>query len=189
MKFLPPSLRIVGRGTDAVVVQGICGGGIVYKVYHPGTIHKRDREWEVYRRLRRHPHFGVCLAAQDNWLALRYEPGPTLYQCLNWGVIIPPQVVEDVFVACSYARSQGLNPRGIHPHNVILQGGRAKVIDVAEFLKPGDDKRWLHTVAYYESFYHLLCGRRMPIWLMETLKGAYKIKQRMRGGLGNSEHR
>src|SRR5690606_23992909 len=102
-----------------------------------------------------------------------YERGPTLYQCLEEGIVIPRQIITDVDHACRYARSRGLNPRDIHLKNVLLQDGRAKLIDVSEYLNPGNDHRWQYLVQGYEQFYSLIRGKKIPTWIIELVKNAY----------------
>jgi hypothetical protein len=77
--------------------------------------------------------------------------------------------------ARAYARSVGLNPRDIHLKNVIYQDGHAKIIDVSEYLLPGDDGRWDLLVKGYHSLYFLIEGRKVPRFLMELVKKGYEV--------------
>ncbi|MCB8817474.1 RIO1 family regulatory kinase/ATPase domain-containing protein [Desulfosporosinus shakirovi] len=77
-----------------------------------------------------------------DFLVIRFEEGITLYDCLLKGIHIPKQVIEDVDNAINYVLGKGLNPRDIHLKNILLQEGKAKLLDVSEYMKPGNDKRW-----------------------------------------------
>jgi hypothetical protein len=173
IKQIPSSLRLVGVGTDAAVVLHPDQPEQVFKVYAEGRLEKKEREREVYRRLGESPRFCRCFGEGTNYLILSYEKGPTLYECLEQGISIPEQVIADVEEARRYARERGLNPRDIHLKNVILQNGRAKVVDVSEYLLPGDDRRWDHLVQAYQDFYPLIRGKKIPSWLLEWVKKSY----------------
>jgi hypothetical protein len=173
VKEIPPSLRVVGVGTDATVVWHPDRPKQVFKVYAEGRLEKKEREREVYRRLGESPRFCRCFGEGPNYLILSYEEGPTLYECLEQGIFIPEQVIADVEEARLHAREKGLNPRDIHLKNVILQNGRAKLVDLSEFLLPGDDHRWDHLVQAYHDFYPLIQGRKIPAWLLEWVKKSY----------------
>jgi hypothetical protein len=75
---------------------------------------------------------------------------------------------------CSNAREfafgKGLNPRDIHLKNILLLEGRAKIIDVSEYMKPGNDKRWEYLKEGYRAYYHLIDGKALPYWIIETLR-------------------
>lgn len=173
VQYIPEDLQLVGVGTDAVVVRSPLLPQYAWKVFAPQRIEKKNMEYEVYQRLGSSPFFATCYAQGDNYLCLSYEEGLTLYQCLEEGIIIPEQVILDVEEARQYARNRGLNPRDIHLKNVLLQNGRAKLIDVSEYRKPGNDRRWEYLVEGYERFYHLIRGKKIPTWVIELVKNAY----------------
>ncbi|MFC4077051.1 serine/threonine protein kinase [Salinithrix halophila] len=173
VQFIPEGLEVVGTGTDAVVVRSPSLPQIVFKVYTEGRQEARDDEYDVYRKLGNSPYFPACYGVDDRFLVMSYEPGLTLYDCLVQGVVIPGTIIEEVEEARRYVRKIGLNPRDIHLKNVLLQDGRAKLLDVSEYGKPGDDGRWDHLVQGYRMFYPYLEGRRIPMWLIERVKGAY----------------
>lgn len=171
---LPSELKLIGYGTDAVVVQHPDLPDQVFKVFADDRLHKIDQEFKVYEMLGDSPYFARCYGKGENYLLLSYEQGPTLYECLHEGIEIPEQAVLDVEKGREEAREKGLNPRDIHLKNVILQQGRAKLLDVSEYLKPGNDKRWDHLVEGYYELYPLIRGRKIPAWLMESVKMMYK---------------
>lgn len=83
---------------------------------------------------------------------------------------MPEQVILDVEKAREFVRSKGLNPRDIHLKNVLMQDGRAKVLDVSEYVKEGDDKRWEHLVWAYHTFYSGISEVKVPSWILDTIK-------------------
>lgn len=170
---VPSPLTVVGTGTDAVVVRHPDFPRLVFKVYAEGSSQARENEYTAYRRLGRSPYFPVCYGEGSFYLVLSYEEGPTLYDCLVQGIPIPEQVIDDVEKARVYARQVGLNPRDIHLKNVLLQKGHAKLLDVSEYVKAGNDGRWDHLVQAYRNFYSLIEGRPIPVWLIEMVKKAY----------------
>ncbi len=171
---IPSELKLVGYGTDAVVVQHPDFPDKVFKVFADDRLYKIDQEFKVYQMLGDSPYFARCNGRGENYLLLSYEQGPTLYECLREGIEIPEQAVLDVEKGREEARKKGLNPRDIHLKNVILQQGRAKLMDVSEYLKPGNDKRWDYLVEGYYELYPLIRGRKIPAWLMESVKMMYK---------------
>jgi hypothetical protein len=130
-------------------------------------------EETVYQKLGHSPYFSSCFDATDKYLVLSYEEGPTLFDCLLQGIHIPNQVVKDVEDAREYVRNKDLNPRDIHLKNIILQNGRAKLLDVSEYIQPGNDYRWEHIREAYVGYYHLVDGKSVPFWLIETIRKWY----------------
>ncbi|MGH8974453.1 MAG: serine/threonine protein kinase [Acidimicrobiia bacterium] len=174
---LPPVLRLVGYGTDAVVVQHPQLPGHVFKVYAPETLSCLDDEHQAYERLNGSPAFPVCESRGDFYLMLSYEAGPTLYECLVHGIPVTDQMMADVEAARRYAREVGLHPKDLHLKNVVVQGGRAKVLDVSKYVAPGDEDRvWEHLAEGYHRFYPMIRGRRIPVWVIELAKRTYRAQ-------------
>ncbi len=174
---VPAPLQILGSGTDAVVVRHPALPELAFKVYAPTTVACLADEFAAYQRLAGSPYYATCLGRGDGYLVLSYEPGPTLYQCLTDGIPIPPQAMADVEAARHYARSVELHPKDVHLKNVLLQGGRARVLDVSKYVAPGDeDKVWDALAEGYRRLYPLLRGRRIPVWLIEVVKRRYKAR-------------
>lgn len=181
IESIPPVFQVIGIGTDAVVVSHREDPEKVIKVYAPERVHKKRKEWEVYKRLGNHANFTRCYGEGRNYLILAYEKGPTLYQCLEEGVPIPEQVIKEVDEARQYARKRGLNPRDIHLNNILLQDGHAKLLDVSEYVRPGNDRRWELLRWGYTYFYPLIRGKKVPKWLFLVVKnGYYQIRAVMR---------
>jgi hypothetical protein len=166
-------LRCVGVGTDAAVFQHLDVPGYAFKLYAEDKASKIKIEEKVYNIIGDSPFFSTCYAAYDTFLVLSYEEGITLFDCILQGVHIPQQVVNDVEDARNYVRTQGLNPRDIHLKNILMQDGRAKIIDVSEYVLPGNDFRWEHLKKGYEEYYHLIDGKAIPFWIVETVRKWY----------------
>lgn len=166
-------IKCIGIGTDAAVFQSLYAPAYAFKLYAKDKIDKVKVEANVYQILGDSPFFPTCFASYDEYLVLSYEKGKTLFDCILQGIHIPEQVVNDVEVAREYVRNKGLNPRDIHLKNIILQNGRAKIIDVSEYTMPGNDFRWEHLKKGYEQYYHLIDGNSVPFWLVETIRKWY----------------
>jgi hypothetical protein len=176
---VPAQLRVLGSGTDAIVVQHPDHPEWAYKVYAPETVGCLVDEYHAYQQLAGSPYFAGCLGTGDFYLVLTYEAGPTLYDCLVEGIPIPASAMADVEAARSYARQVGLHPKDVHLKNILLQGERARILDVSKYVAPGDaDPVWDQLAQGYRRFYPLLRGRRIPVWLMELVKrrGKARIK-------------
>lgn len=177
IEHVPAPLRLVGFGTDAVVVQHPTRPELVFKIYTPQTVGLADDEYHAYQQLAVSPFFPVCVGRGDFYLVLSYEAGPTLYECLLHGLPVDAAVMEDVEAARCYARAVGLHPKDIHLKNVVVQHGRAKVLDVSKYVLPGDEDRvWEHLAEGYRRFYPLIRGRRIPLGVIELAKRLYKAQ-------------
>ena len=166
-------LKCIGVGTDAAVFQSLSVPDYAFKLYAKDKVNKVKVEANVYHILGDSPFFSTCFASYDEYLVLSYEEGKTLFDCILQGIHIPEQVVNDVENAREYVRNKGLNPRDIHLKNILLQNGRAKIIDVSEYVLPGNDYRWEHLKKGYEQYYHLIDGNSVPFWLVETIRKWY----------------
>lgn len=170
-------LKCIGVGTDAAVFQSISVPAYAFKLYAKDKVHKVKVEANVYRVLEGSSFFPTCFASYDEFLVLSYEEGKTLFDCILQGIHIPEQVVNEVEDAREYVRYKGLNPRDIHMKNILLQNGRAKIIDVSEYTLPGNDFRWEHLKKGYEEYYHLIAGKSVPFWLVETIRKWYNQRE------------
>lgn len=170
-------LKCIGVGTDAAVFQYIYTPAYAFKLFADDKLNKIQMETEVYEKLGSSPYFSTYYGASERFLVVSYETGMTLYDCLQQGIHIPPQIIQEVDQARAYARKRGLNPRDIHLKNILLQDGKAKIIDVSEYLLPGNDFRWEHLKRGYEEYYHLIDGRAIPSWLLETVRKSYNTRQ------------
>lgn len=166
-------LHCIGIGTDAAVFYFEETPDYAFKVYSQLAADKKRVEREVYERLQGSPYFPRCYGSGSHYLVLSIEEGPTLYDCLLQGIYIPEQVIIDVEEAREFVRSQGLNPRDIHLKNVLMQEGRAKVIDVSEYVKEGNDNRWEHLAWAYRHIYPMINTVKVPLWMLESIRHWY----------------
>jgi len=163
----------IGVGTDAAVFRFLQLPHLAFKVFSDDKIDKKDQEIEVYLKLGRSEYFPEYYGSGSNFLVMSYEEGITLHDCLLKGIYIPPQVVHDVDNARHYASKRGLNPRDIHLKNILLHEGRAKILDVSEYMKSGNDNRWQYLKDGYHEHYHLIAGKAIPLWILETVRKWY----------------
>jgi hypothetical protein len=171
-------LKCIGVGTDAAVFQSPKAPAFAFKKYARDKLDKVKVEANVYQKIGDSPFFSTCFASYDEYLVLSYEEGMTLFDCILQGVHIPEQVIQDVEDAREYIRMKGLNPRDIHLKNILLQNGRAKILDVSEYILPGNDFRWEHLKEGYEQYYHLIDGKSVPFWLVETVRKWYNQRNK-----------
>ncbi len=165
--------RCIGVGTDAAVFQSLTRPEYAFKIYAEGKTDKLEAEAAVYAQIGEAPYFSRCFGKTDHILVLKYEAGPTLFDCLLQGIYVPEQAILDVEQAREFIRQIGLNPRDIHLKNIVLQDGRAKLIDVSEYIKPGNDFRWEHLKKAYTEYYSLIDGKPVPFWLLDTIRKWY----------------
>jgi predicted Ser/Thr protein kinase len=167
------AFECIGVGTDAAVFRYIDNNDFAVKVFSDDKNYKIKIESNVYMKLQKSDYYPVCYGEGDNYLVLSYEKGNTLYDCLLKGIHIPMQIINDVDNARVYACDKGLNPRDIHLKNILMHEGRAKIVDVSEYLKPGNDKRWEFLKEGYLKHYHLIDGKAIPHWILEAVRKWY----------------
>ncbi|WP_227935138.1 serine/threonine protein kinase [Alkalihalobacillus deserti] len=173
VKQIPNQLECIGVGTDAAVFRLTDAPKFALKVFSPGNLEKLEMEKQVYEKLGHSIYYPEFYGNGLNYLILSYEEGLTLYDCLLQGIRIPEQAIKDVDAARIYALSRGLNPRDIHLKNILLHEGRAKLIDVSEYLKRGNDLRWDYLKKGYQEYYDLISGKSIPTWMIETVRKWY----------------
>jgi hypothetical protein len=177
VKDIPNELQCVGVGTDAVVVRSLDAPRYAFKVFSDDKLGKLEIEKNVYEKLGQSNYFPIYYGRGSNFLVLSYEKGLTLYDCLLKGIHIPKQAIEDVDHAIAYAVCRGLNPRDIHLKNILLYNGRAKLLDVSEYMKHGNDYRWHYLKQGYHENYHLIDGKAIPFWIVESVRKWYNQTQ------------
>lgn len=171
-------LKCIGVGTDAAVFQSVAAPAYAFKIFAEEAANKIKLEKEIYERIGESCFFPACYGATERYLVISYETGQTLFDCILQGIHIPKQIIQDVEEACADLRKKGLNPRDIHLKNILLQNGRAKILDVSEYMKPGNDFRWEHLKLAYEEYYHLIDGRAVPFWIVETVRKWYHSRKK-----------
>ena len=160
----------IGVGTDAAVFRYIDNHDLAIKVFSDNKTDKIKNESSVYLKLDKSDYFPFYYDKGYNYLIISYVKGITLYDCLLKGIRIPRQVISDVDNAMVYASDKGLNPRDIHLKNILMHEGRAKIVDVSEYLKPGNDKRWEYLKEGYLKHYHLIDSKAIPHWILDTVR-------------------
>jgi len=171
-------LKCIGVGTDAAVFQSFFAPEFAFKVYAKDKVHKIKVEENIYHMIGDSPFFSKCFASNDHFLVLSYEEGKTLFDCILLGIHVPQQVIDDVEAAREIVRKKGLNPRDIHLKNILLQNGRAKILDISEYNQPGNDFRWEHLKKAYDDYYHLIDGTSVPFWVLETVRKWYNHRNK-----------
>lgn len=171
-------LECIGVGTDAAVFRSLSVPAYAFKLYAKDKVNKVKIEAKVYQLLGDSPFFSTCFASFDEFLVLSYEEGKTLFDCVLEGIHISEQIIKDVEDAREFVRSKGLNPRDIHLKNILNQNGRAKIIDVSEYIQPGNDFRWEHLKKGYEQYYHVIDGISVPLWIVETIRKLYTQREK-----------
>ncbi len=171
----------IGVGTDAAVFRFVHTPNYAFKVYSNDKLGKIELETEVYLKLGKSEYFPEYYGRGINFLVISYEEGITLYDCLLKGIHIPKQVVEDVDSARNFVITRGLNPRDIHLKNILLHEGRAKLLDVSEYMKQGNDNRWEYLKEGYQEHYHLIDGKALPHWIIETVRKWYNNQAKSEG--------
>jgi serine/threonine protein kinase len=171
---VPEELFCAGRGTDAAVFVHSKYPEYAFKVYAPGREEKINNEEQAYRLLGINLYFPRFYGRGENFIVVSYEKGILLYDCLMQGIHISESVIAEVDEAIAYARSVGLNPRDIHLKNIILQENGVKLIDVSEYVKEGNDRRWEHLKEGYRLFYRFIDRKKIPKPVIEFVKKQYQ---------------
>ncbi|AUT00595.1 serine/threonine protein kinase [Nostoc sp. CENA543] len=176
IRYLPHPWQLIGRGNYAAVVNHPEYQDVVVKIYAPGRPGFAE-EVEVYRRLGSHSAFSECLYAQDGCLVLKRLYGVTLYDCIQRGLRIPKQVIEDIDQALDYARQRGLYPHDVHGRNVMMYEGRGLVVDISDFLHEEQCSKWDNLKrAYYLVYRPILSPLRLkiPYFLLNFVRKTYR---------------
>ncbi len=166
-------IKCIGVGTDAAVFRFVHMPHYAFKVFSHDKLRTLEIETEVYLKIGHSEFFPKYYGRGFNFLVISYEKGVTLYDCLLKGIHIPKQVILDVDNARNYILKLGLNPRDIHLKNILLHEGRAKLLDVSEYMKQGNDCRWEYLKEGYFEHYHLIDGKAIPHWIIETVRKWY----------------
>ena len=172
--------KLLGTGNYAGVFCHSDYHNLVVKVYAPGRS-GWEEELEVYRRLGSHPAFSECFYAENNFLVLKRLYGITLYDCMNKGLRIPRQVIEDIDRALEYACRRGLYPHDVHGRNVMMLNGRGLVVDVSDFLKQEPCLAWEDLKkAYFWLYLPLFSWHRLqlPYFILDLVRANYRLFRR-----------
>lgn len=175
----PESWRCIGVGNSAAVFQPKDRPDMAIKVYAKGFQEIAGEEAAIYEQLGDSPYFPDYYGRGEGFLLIGYRQGLNIYDCLLQGIYIPEQVIHDVEAAITYARGRGLNPSDIHIKNVLVHNGRGYLVDVSDYRKQDECKRWESLKqAYYDYYLDLYKpGLAVPSWVLETIRKWYKANE------------
>ncbi|EIT84533.1 Serine/threonine protein kinase [Fictibacillus macauensis ZFHKF-1] len=177
VKEVPTLWEVIGCGNYAAVFSHPSYENYVVKVY---VRNEKERILEelAYKKLGDHPHFSKCYGRGDTHLILKRIKGMTLFDCLQAGIRIPQQVIEDVDCALYYAREQGLQPSDVHGKNIMIENGRGVVVDVSDFFSNEECQKWDDLKqAYYKLYVPLLYKhpRKVPKIVLNGIRIGYRL--------------
>ncbi|MBD2139368.1 serine/threonine protein kinase [Anabaena sp. FACHB-1237] len=174
---IPQPWEIVGKGNYAAVVYHPQYLDLVVKIYAPGRP-GFEEEVEVYNRLGSHPAFSECFYANNGLLVLKRLYGVTLYDCMQRGLRIPKQVIEDIDQALKDAIARGLYPHDVHGKNVMMFEGRGLVVDISDFLHQEKCGKWENLKrAYYWIYRPIISplGLKISPSLLNAVRKTYRF--------------
>lgn len=149
----------------------------VVKIYAPGRP-GIEEEIEVYSKIKKHPSFSECFYHSENYLILKRLEGETLYTCINKGIQIPEQVINDIDEALEYAKSLGLHPHDVHAKNVMIVKNRGVVVDISDFTKLENCSLWEDfKKAYYKIYLPLFYKPHpaVPEFCLNMVRRSYRF--------------
>ncbi|MGB3638710.1 MAG: serine/threonine protein kinase, partial [Rivularia sp. (in: cyanobacteria)] len=174
---IPPPWILLGTGNYAAVVHHPDFPDLVVKIYAPGRP-GFEEEVEVYNRLGKHPAFSELFYAEDGFLVLKRLYGVTIWDCVQLGLPVPKQVIQDIDKALDYVRSRNLFPHDIHARNVMMYEGRGLVVDISDFLDEEYCSKWDNVKkAYYWIYLPVIypLKLRVPVSLLDVVRKGYRF--------------
>ncbi|WP_018394682.1 MULTISPECIES: hypothetical protein [Bacillaceae] len=164
-----------GEGRSAVVYR-IQGTDKALKVFYPDKVYIAKEEAEIYRLLSGLPNYPELHESGDTYIVIDWIDGKTLFQCLEEGIDISGELVQEADLALQAARKRGLNPSDVHLRNIMItEEGRIALIDVARFRQTKDCMNWEDIKNAYTHFYTKpFFPKRMPKWLLNMIGIMYK---------------
>ncbi|MFG0212440.1 serine/threonine-protein kinase [Brevibacillus porteri] len=173
----PYPWELVGTGNYAAVFAHPDYPKVVIKLYAPGRP-GAEQEIEVYRKLGETRSFPICYDYGEGYLVITRMNGIPLFDCVRFGIPIPPQVIEDVEEALEEARRKGLFPHDVHGKNVLMDQGRGYLIDVSDYYVNDTDTKWRDLrKAYYKVYLPFIKDRgwKIPLWALEVVRKGYRL--------------
>ncbi|SDI04291.1 protein kinase family protein [Alteribacillus bidgolensis] len=170
-------LELIGKGRSAYVFK-ILSTEKVLKVFFPDFTHIAKEEAAIYHDLEGLEFFPTLYEAGSNYLVLDYIEGYTLFECLQQGIPVSEQNMNEVDQALDLARKKGLNPSDIHLRNIIITPhGGIKIIDVARYRQTKQCTQWDDLKrAFYRFYRKPYFPKRLPIFILNTIAALYKRK-------------
>ncbi|WNB90682.1 serine/threonine protein kinase [Bacillus sp. NEB1478] len=178
----PHPWKLIGCGNYAAVFLHPDYPAYVVKIYGREA-HGLIQEKKVYEKLGEHPGYSVCYYTEDRFLILKRIEGVTLYDCVHKGVKIPEKVIYDIDEALNYAKKKGLFPVDVHGKNVMISNGRGIIVDVSDFLKQVECRKWADLRKAYFKFYKKTLYRfpiRIPYFVLNLVRIGYRYYRKLK---------
>lgn len=168
-------LLFAGEGRSAVVFR-IKGTNKALKVFYPDKVHIAKEEADIYKLLSGISSFPALHESGGTYIVIDWVEGKTFFQCLEEGVAIPSERIQEADDALQEARKRGLNPSDVHLRNIMLtKSGKVMLIDVARFRQAKDCMNWEDIKAAYSTFYTKpFFPKRIPKRLLNIIGVLYK---------------
>jgi predicted Ser/Thr protein kinase len=169
------SLKLVGTGRSAFVFR-INNSSKAIKVFFPNYTYIAKEEADIYIALHDISYFPTVYDSGLNYIVMDYIEGRTLFECVNQGIPITAEHINEIDAALLLASNRGLNPSDIHLRNIFITSSNdIKLIDVARFRQTKDCTQWSDLksayVLYYKKRYF---PKKIPAPVMNTVAFFYK---------------
>ncbi|WP_209121771.1 protein kinase family protein [Alkalihalobacillus sp. BA299] len=171
-------LELVGVGRSAAVFK-VKSTKLALKVFFPQYTHLAKEEANIYRMLHGIPYYPTLHEEGSNYIVIDYIDGMTLYRCLNQGVKVSEEVINEVDHAIKLAKQRGLNPADVHLKNIFITTEKTvMIVDVVRFKQKEQCPKWKDLKkAYYKYYRRGLLPKKMPAILLNMIGNIYrKIK-------------
>lgn len=172
-----PNLELIGVGRSAFAFK-IKSTEKVIKVFFPQYVNIAIEEAEIYKILQGVPYYPALYESGKNYLVIDYIDGHTLFSCLEKGLPITNEHINEVDQALKLARKKGLNPSDVHLRNIfITTEGSIKMIDVARFRQTKKCGQWNDLkAAFYKIYDRHFFPKKIPTLLLNLIALLYKKK-------------
>jgi serine/threonine protein kinase len=170
-----PSLAFIGAGRSAFVFK-INETDKVLKVFFPAYEVMAKEEAEIYQLLSSTTYYPSLYESGQNYLVIDYIEGYTLFNCLEKGIPITSENINEIDLALKIARSRGLNPSDVHLRNIFLTPeGRIKMIDVARFRQTKSCSQWSDLkTAFFKLYNQKGFPKKIPALFLNLIALLYK---------------
>lgn len=169
------SLELVGTGRSAFVFR-IKFSNKAIKIFFPDFTHVAKEESEIYHTLQNISYFPTVYESGKNYIVMDFIEGRTLYECINQGVSITTDHINEIDAALLTASNRGLNPSDIHLRNIIITPNQEiKLIDVARFRQTKDCTQWHDLkLAYHQLYLKRFFPKKIPTTMLNFMAFLYK---------------
>ncbi len=167
---------LVGCGCSSAVFRSKDFPGIAVKVYSKAYREEVMEETMAYKKVRGLHYFPKLYLYGNNFLAIEFIEGKSLYECLIEGIEISDEVMNQVDEAIILARERGLIPSDIHFKNVILTNNGIRLVDLSDYLAAEHVSRWDRLKFFYKAVYKpFLKGTRIPKKVVDFARKLFKL--------------